>query len=198
MQNRLQFPAIPADSGGAHGVGRQQFPHPVRTWKACWPSVSISYLFSTAGEKPMSISHVCLKKKNLSMQYMPAFYSCQQRKMKGWCESNSALFKVSGHILSAQTSWPRSSLGKIKEQSLASVNYSVWFNHACSWVFFSLLYLWRLVLTLYTWLWLWLTAVFDRRSTRPRALVSVTSGWSQLLRTLPGSVNLFFPLSLNL
>lgn len=63
--------------------------------------------------------------------------------------------------------------------------------------FFLLLYLRRLVFTLCTWLWLWLTAVFHYCSTSPRALVSVTSGWSQLLRALPGSADLLF-LSLNM
>lgn len=200
MENWLQLPTIPADSGGAHGVGLQQFPHPVRTWKACWLSVSISYLFSAAWEKPMSISHVCFFIFFLIFQCRTCRLSFHARKGK-WKDGNSQTVHYSRFL---DTSWPLRLRGlvrlleNIKEQSLASVNYSVWFNRAhSSFFFFILLYLRRLVFTLCTWLWLWLTAVFHYCSTSPRALVSVTSGWSQLLRALPGSADLFF-LSLNM
>lgn len=85
----------------------------------------------------MSISHVCFFWFFLIFQCRTCRLSFHARKGK-WKDGNSQTVHYSG-FLDTQTSWPRSSLGKIKEQSLASVNYSVWFNRAHSSFFFIII-----------------------------------------------------------
>lgn len=102
VQNWLQLLTIPADSGGTHSVGLQQFPHPVRMWKACWLSVSITYLFSAAWEKPLSISHVCFlkKKKIFQSRTCTLFFHASKGK---WKDGNRQTVHYSEFL---DTFWP--------------------------------------------------------------------------------------------
>lgn len=166
---------------------------------ACWLSVSICYLFSTAWEKPMSISHVCLKKKKSSIAEHAHFLFMPAEENERTVIVKRCIIQSFWTHLATQTSWPCSSLAKIRELSLARVNYSVWFNRKYSSLSFIALfatigaYTVRLVMAVINCSFPLLLHEPARSAFRHKRLIAITASCARKRRPL--FFSLPFPLS---